>query len=200
MSMSQTHNGQGSVCPQVTPKTTKSNSHLPPPLLSVSRFSQKSFLCEVVLSKMANKQSHLSTGQSTLQHFRHLFHFTACLTSAGWILLTQVYVSWTGIGALRRHNGTLPPPPPPPPATSLWRRWDRRERAGRKEQKKKRGNKIQYMCLYFHSLCMCVCVCVCVCVHNPLQETSPARTDWAAHSTGIFLSICFCLSLPASLH
>lgn len=49
------------------------------PFLLVSKFGQKSFLCEVVLSRMANKQSHLSTGQGPLQHFRHLFQFTACL-------------------------------------------------------------------------------------------------------------------------
>lgn len=97
------------------------NSSPPPPpfFFSVSKFGQKSFLCEVVLSRMANKQSHLRTGYSTLQHFRHLFQLTACLTSAGWILLTQDCVSWTGIGALQRHNGTFPLPPT---AISLLRR------------------------------------------------------------------------------
>lgn len=59
------------------------------------------FACKVVLSRMANKQSHCCTGWRTLQHFRHLFHLTACLTSAGCILLTQDSVSWTGIGACR---------------------------------------------------------------------------------------------------
>lgn len=75
--------GYGSVCPQVTPKIPTST---PFPLLffpSVSTFWQKSVVCEVVLSRMANKQSHLRTGQSTLQHFKHLFQLTACLTSAG---------------------------------------------------------------------------------------------------------------------
>lgn len=119
MSMSQVHNGQSSVCPQV-PKPQLQLLFFTP-FLSVSKFRQKSFLCEVVLSRMANKQSHLSAGRAPLQHFRHLFQFTACLTSAGWILLTQVYVSWTGSEALPRHNGTLPPPPPPPHATSLLR-------------------------------------------------------------------------------
>lgn len=59
------------------------------------------FACKVVLSRMANKQSYCCTGWRTLQHFRHLFHLTACLTSAGCILLTQDSVSWTGIGACR---------------------------------------------------------------------------------------------------
>lgn len=59
------------------------------------------FVGKVVLSRKANKQSHHCTGWSTLQHFRHLFHLTACLTSAGCILLTQDSVSWTGIGPCR---------------------------------------------------------------------------------------------------
>lgn len=50
---------------------------------------------------------------------RFSFRFKAFPTSAGWILLTQVSVSWTGTGALLRHNGPLPPPPPPPPHAHL---------------------------------------------------------------------------------
>ena len=103
---------------------------------------------------MANKQSHLSTGQGPLQHFIHLFQFAACLTSAGWILLTQVYVSWPGIGSLPRHKGTLPPPPPPPPlhASPLWRleKVSRRREGGTEKQEEMRRK--TSFCAF--SLCM----------------------------------------------
>ena len=112
MSMSLNHNGQSFVCPRVTPKSPTPSLFFFYPFLSISKFEQKSYLCEVVLSRMAAKQSHLATVHSPLQHFRHLFQFTACLTSAGWILLTQVYVSWTGKGSLPRHKGSPPPPTP----------------------------------------------------------------------------------------
>lgn len=70
-------------------------------LLICQQIRAGKFVGKVVLSRMANKQSHHCAGWSTLQHFRHLFHLTACLTSAGCILLTQDSVSWTGIGPYR---------------------------------------------------------------------------------------------------
>lgn len=82
MSMSQTRRVWLCV-PTSDSQNPNFNSFSSPFFPSVSKFWQKSVVCEVVLSRMANKQSHLRTGQSTLQHFKHLFQLTACLTSAG---------------------------------------------------------------------------------------------------------------------
>lgn len=102
MSMSKQHNGQGLVCPRVTPKIPTSTLFFFFFLLLIcQQIWAGKFVGKVVLSRMANKQSHHCAGWSTLQHFRHLFHLTACLTSAGCILLTQDSVSWTGIGPYR---------------------------------------------------------------------------------------------------
>lgn len=100
MSMSEQHNGQGPACPRVTPEIPTSTL-FPPLLLICQHIWAGKFVGKVVLSRMANKQSHHRAGWSMLQHFRHLFHLTACLTSAGCILLTQGSVSWTGIGPYR---------------------------------------------------------------------------------------------------
>lgn len=77
------------------------NSFFPLLLLICQQIWAGKFVGKVVLSRTANKQSHHCAGWSPLQHFRHLFHLTACLTSAGCILLTQDSVSWTGIGPYR---------------------------------------------------------------------------------------------------
>lgn len=62
----------------------------------------------------------------------------------------------------------------------------RQETASRKEVTKKEEMKHNtYACTFI----LCVCVC------NPLQVTSPTRTGTPACLTGIFMCICFCLSL-----
>lgn len=127
---------------------------------SVSKFVQKSifFLCEVMLSRMANKQSHRCTGQSTLQHFRSLFQLAACLTSAGWSLLTQDYVSWTEIGGSAEAQWNLC-------SSSLCsscghlspETWDNQQ----EESKKGHHTFITQL----------------LCVHNPLKASSPSQTQ-----------------------
>lgn len=153
---------------------------------SVSEFVQKSFffLCEVMLSRMANKQSHRCTGQSTLQHFRSLFQLAACLTSAGWSLLTQDYVSWTEIGGSAKAQWNLC-------SSSLCSScghlsWH--ETTNRKEVKKGHYTFITQL----------------LCVHNPLKASSPSQSQrctplWHLH---VCLPVPFTswLSISLSLH
>lgn len=68
---------------------------------SVSRFGLQSLPAKWCSAEWRINRAIAALAGRTLQHFRHLFHLTACLTSAGCILLTQDSVSWTGIGACR---------------------------------------------------------------------------------------------------
>ena len=147
---------------------------------------RKSFLCEVVLSRMANThtQSSLHAGKGSLQHFRHLFQFTTCLTSARRILLTQVYVSWTEIAPLPRHNETLPPHATP---TETW------ERVGRKEFEKKEEIKHNTGCLYF----LWVCVKI---LFRKLPQLGQRELQASLLSSSLSVSVFLAASLPASLH
>lgn len=91
------------------PNINSFSSPPPPPflLLICQQIWAGKFAGKVVLSRTATKQRHGCAGRSALQRFRHLFHLTACLTSAGCILLTQGSVSWTATGPCRDTMGAL---------------------------------------------------------------------------------------------
>ena len=107
-----------------------------------ANLSPKVFSLKCCSAERANKQSHLSAGRGPLQHFRCLSQFTSFPTSARWNLLTQVYVSWTGmVGGGAKWS---PPPPThtqrhtPPPCSGSLETLYRREWKGRKRERRRK--------------------------------------------------------------